>query len=89
MFNFRSLILESEAITPLELLFRDVILKLNYFAGDLDVGYRFIRKEKIQLDGLIGLKLLHFKIGGKSKVFGQIPLEGERDLLVHDPSSAE
>lgn len=85
MFNFSSLILESEVITPGELLFQDVILNLNFFAGDLDVGYRFIRKEKIQLDGLVGLKFIYFKIGGSSKVFGKIPLEGARDHLLLDP----
>lgn len=85
MFNFSSLILESEVITPSELLFQDVILNLSFFAGDLDVGYRFIRKDKIQLDGLIGLKFIYFKIGGRSKILGHIPLEGERDHLLMDP----
>jgi len=85
IFNFSSLILESEAITPKELLFQDIILNLNFFAGDLDVGYRFIRKDKIQLEGLIGLKFIYFKIGGRSKVLGNIPLEGERDHLLLDP----
>ena len=55
------------------------------FAGDLDVGYRFIRKDKIQLDSLIGLKFMYFKIGGRSKILGQIPLEGERDNLFLNP----
>lgn len=84
-FNFASLILESEAITPFELILQDIILKLIYFSGDLAVGYRFIRTNKFELDGLVGLKFIYFKIGGRSKVLGKIPLEGERDHLWMDP----
>jgi len=84
-FNFASLILESEAITPYELLLQDIVLNLNYFSGDLSAGYRFIRKDKFEFDGLVGLKFIYFKIGGKSKVLGKIPLEGERDHLWLDP----
>jgi hypothetical protein len=84
-FNFATLILESEAITPFELVFQDIVLKLNYFSGDLAAGYRIIRKDKLQLDGMVGLKFIYFKIGGRSTVLGSIPLEGERDHLWLDP----
>jgi hypothetical protein len=84
-FNFTMLILESEAITPFELILQDIVLRLNYFSGDLGVGYRIIRTNKFELDGLIGLKFIYFKIGGRSKVLGRIPLEGERDHIWLDP----
>jgi hypothetical protein len=39
-FNFASLILESEAITPFELLVQDLVLNFSIFTGDLSAGYR-------------------------------------------------
>jgi len=84
-FNFATLILESEAITPLDLLLQDIVVKLSYFSGDLSAGYRIIRKDKFELDALVGLKFIYFKIGGRSRIFGKIPLEGERDVLWLDP----
>ena len=84
-FNFASLILESEAITPLDLLLQDIVVNLNYFSGDISAGYRIIRMDKFELDGLVGLKFIYLKIGATSKIFGKIPLEGERDNLWLDP----
>ncbi len=45
-FNFASLILESEAITPFELLLEDIVLNFSIFTGDLSGGYRIIYKGK-------------------------------------------
>jgi hypothetical protein len=84
-FNFASLILESEAITPLELLFQDVILNFSIFTGDFSAGYRIIHEGKFEFDVLLGVKLLYFDIGGRSKIFGNIPLEGERSVFWIDP----
>ena len=47
--NLSSLILESEAITPLELIVQDTKIKLDYFSGDLDFGYRVIRNKKLNI----------------------------------------
>ena len=52
-FNFASLILESEAITPLELLFQDLVLNFSIFTGDLAAGYRIIHERKFEFDEAI------------------------------------
>jgi hypothetical protein len=69
-FNFSSLILESEAITPLELLLKDNIINLKYFGGDLGLGYRVVKKPKFEFDVLLGVKFVYFDIGLTSKVAG-------------------
>lgn len=84
-FNFASLILESEAITPFELLVQDLVLNFSIFMGDLSAGYRIIHEGKFEFDVLLGVKLLYFDIGGRSKIFGSIPLEGERSVFWIDP----
>lgn len=84
-FNISSLILESEAITPWELLLQDNIINLTYFAGDVGVGYRVIKNPKFEFDALLGLKFMYFKIGLKTNLAGIVPIEGERDKLWVDP----
>ena len=84
-FNLSSLILESEAITPWELLLEDNIINLTYFAGDVGVGYRVIKNPKFELDALLGMKFIYFKIGLKTNLSGIVPIEGERDRLWIDP----
>lgn len=85
-FHFSSLILESEAITPHELLLQDNILKLNYFSGDLDLGYRVVKHPKFEFDAMLGLKFIYFKIGLKTNLLGKVEVEGERDNLWIDPA---
>ena len=84
-FNFASLVLESEAITPFELLLQDIVLNFSIFTGDLSAGYRIIHEGKFEFDVLLGVKLLYFDIGGKSSVLGNVPLEGERSVFWIDP----
>lgn len=84
-FNFSSLVLESEAITPLELLLQDNIVRLSYFGGDLEAGYRFIRNPKFEMDGLVGVKFLYFGIDLKTNVLGAQQVEGARSKGWLDP----
>jgi hypothetical protein len=85
-FNFSSLILESEAITPLELLLQDNIVNLNYFSGDFGLGYRVVKHPKFEFDAMLGLKFIYFKIGLKTNLVGKVEVEGERDELWIDPT---
>jgi len=85
-FNISSLVLESEAITPLELLLQDNIVKLAYFGGDVTVGYRAINKPKFELDALLALKFIYFGIGLKTNIVGVVPVEGERSRFWVDPA---
>ncbi len=84
-FNFSALILETEAITPWELVLQDNIINLTYFSGDVGVGYRVINKPKFEFDALLGLKFIYFKIGLKTNLAGSVLVEGERDNLWVDP----
>ena len=84
-FNFTSLILESEAITPLELVLQDNIVNLTYIAGDVGIGYRVIKKPKFEFDALLGIKYVFFKIGLKTNAVGIGQIEGERQKFWFDP----
>jgi len=84
-FNFTSLILESEAITPLELALQDNIINLTHIAGDLGIGYRVIKNPKFEFDALLGIKYVFFKIGLKTNVVGIAQIEGERQRYWIDP----
>lgn len=84
-FNFASLILESEAITPLELLLQDNVINLHYYSGDLGIGYRIVKHSKFEFDALLGMKFIYFKIALATKLAGIIPVDGERDKLWIDP----
>ena len=84
-FNISSLILESEAITPLEIVLTDNIVNLAYFGGDFAIGYRAIRNEKWEFDPTIGLKFIYFDVGLSSKVLTSIPVRYERNRIWIDP----
>jgi len=85
-FNFSFLILESEAITPLELVFQDNFINLAYIAGDLGVGYRVVKKTKFEFDILAGIKYMYFKIDLKTNLFGNVMVEDERSKYWIDPA---
>jgi len=84
-FNYSALILESEAITPFELVLQDNIVKLTYMAGDLGVGYRIIKNPKFEFEGLIGMKFLYFKIDLRTNLLGIVPIDGNRSKFWIDP----
>jgi hypothetical protein len=87
-FNFSSLILESEAITPLELLLQDNIINLSYFGGDLEAGYRVVRNPKFEVDALAGLKFIYFGIDLSTDIAGSVEVEGARQKGWIDPTVA-
>ena len=84
-FNLSSLILESEAITPKELLLQNNIINLTYFGGDFGFGYRAYVRSKFEVDALLGLKFIYFKIGLSTNLVGNVPIQGERSKLYIDP----
>jgi hypothetical protein len=84
-FNFSSLILESEAITPFEFVLQDNIINLTYMAGDLGIGYRVVKNPKFEFDALLGIKFMYFKIGLKTNLIGIVPIVGERSKFWIDP----
>ena len=83
-FNFSSLILESEAITPKEILLENNNINLKYVGGDFSLGYRAVKNSKFEFDPLLGVKFIYFDIGLSSEVIG-VPLENERSRFWYDP----
>ncbi len=84
-FNFSSLILEGEAITPIELVLQDIHYRLDFYAGDLSAGYRLVRNRKIEFDILGGLKFIYFGLGGRTSILGKWEFEAARNIVWMDP----
>ena len=85
-FNFSSLIMESEAITPAEIILQGSTVNLKYYSGDLGMGYRFIKNGTFELDALGVLKFIRYDISLSTNLGGTVPIEGERGRNWMDPS---
>lgn len=86
-FNFMSLILDTDAVTPYEILLRDVNLKLHYFSGDAALGYLFMNRKKIDMEAFVGIKVASIKASVKGTVI-VFPMKAERHTLYIDPMLA-
>ena len=64
-FNIASVILEGEAITPLDLVLQDVTYRFAYVSGDISAGYFLVKNPKLEIAGLLGIKYIYFDIGGQ------------------------
>jgi hypothetical protein len=84
-FHFTGIILESKAITPNEFLLQNSIIRWTYFSGDFEAGYRMLKKKKLEVDILGGLKLAYIKIGVATDILGIKSISGEREHLILDP----
>ena len=84
-FSFSSLILEGEAITPLELVLQDISYRFDFYSGDFTVGYRLVRNRKIELDIVGGLKFIYFRVGGRTNIAGRWEFEIDRKIAWLDP----
>ena len=60
--NYSHLILEGEAVTPLEILIRGIDYRFRHVSGDMSIQYRIIKNQKFNLDAGIGLKVVDEKI---------------------------
>jgi len=85
IFNYSGLILEGDVVTPLDLILQNVRVRLDYHAGDLSVGYRFVKSDKWEFDGLTGIKFMYFGLYGSSDLVGTVPFEGNRSNFWADP----
>ncbi len=83
-FNVSSLVLESQAITPFKYVLSNNIVKLTYVSGDFGMGYRMIKKQRVNVDVLIGGKFLYFGIGVRSTLFGKKDVSVSRSQFVFD-----
>ena len=84
LFGNTTMILEGEAVTPLDLLLQDVNYRFTYAASELSGGYRLIYHDKIDLDVLLGLRMVYTAIKASSRVIGTT-FTGERDVFWYDP----
>ena len=85
-FNSSALIIESEAITPLELLLQDNVLRFTYFGGDVFGGYRILKRPKIEIDVLAGFKYIYLELEAVSTLGGRREVEGRTNQNWIDPS---
>ncbi len=85
IFNYSGLILEGDIVTPADLILQNVRVRLDYHAGDLTTGYRFVKSGKWEVDGLAGIKSIYFGISGNTDIAGTIPFEGDRYRFWVDP----
>ena len=79
-----SLVLEGKAITPFELIIKGINYRFSYLTSEISGGYRIIKKEKVNLDALIGVRMLHTKIEGSSNILGT-EFSGNRSVFWYDP----
>lgn len=63
-----SLILEGEAVTPNELISEGIDYNFTYLTSEISGGYRIIKTEKVNLEGLLGVRLLYTKIVASSNI---------------------
>ena len=84
-FNIASVILDGDAVTPLDFILQDVYLHFGYVSGDLTAGHHFVYNDKLEIAAMAGLKYIYFDIKGSTNLAGQIEFTGERDFLWMDP----
>jgi hypothetical protein len=84
-FNITSVILDGDAVTPLNFILQEVYLHFGYVSGDLTAGHHFIFNDKLEIAAMAGFKYMHFNIMGSTSLVGNVEFEGERDFLWMDP----
>ena len=84
-FNITSVILDGDAVTPLDFILQDVYLHFGYVSGDLTAGHHFIFNDKLEIAGMAGFKYMHFDLKGSASLLGNVEFTGERDFLWMDP----
>lgn len=60
--NFASFTIDGEDITPDELIIINVLYRWSPTFGEAKIGYQFLSKEKVKIDGLIGAQLNYSEI---------------------------
>jgi len=68
----------------LEDLLSSTTLDFALYSADLAAGYRLVSQPNVNLDGFLGLRLLHLKTGINTTVFG-VDVSGDRKKSYYDP----
>ncbi|WP_115460564.1 DUF481 domain-containing protein [Winogradskyella aurantiaca] len=82
--NVTSLILEGQAITPLQIITEGVDYRFTYLTSEITGGYRILKNPKLDLDVLLGVRMLYTKITGETDIVG-VTFTGERQVFWWDP----
>lgn len=82
--NVTSLVLEGDAITPLGLITEGIRYDFTYLTSEITGGYRFIKTKKLNLNGMLGVRMLYTNIGASSNIAG-VEFSGERSVFWWDP----
>ena len=84
-FHFTSIILEGEAVTPLDLIFQDVEGRWEHFSGDMMIAYRLSKKEKLNIDAGVGIKVIHESVSIAASLPIHGPIARARSVTWVDP----
>ena len=82
--NVTSLILEGEAITPFQVLTQGIDYRFSYLTSEVLAGYRIVKRNKVNLDAMLGLRMLATGISGSTDV-ANVSFDAERRLFWYDP----
>lgn len=82
--NVTSLILEGEAITPFQLVIEGIDYRFTYLTSEITGGYRILKNPKLDLDVMLGVRMLYTKIKGRTDI-AEVTFEGERQVFWWDP----
>lgn len=84
-FDITSVILDGDAVTPLDFILQDVYLHFGYVSGDLTAGHHFIMNDKLEIAAMAGFKYMYFDLKGSTSLVGKVDFDGERDFFWIDP----
>jgi hypothetical protein len=84
-FDITSVILDGDAVSPLDFILQDVYLHFGYVSGDLTAGHHFIMNDKLEIAAMGGFKYIYFDIKGSTSLIDKVEFTGERDFLWLDP----
>lgn len=85
-FHFFGLVLGGDAETPLGILFQNTKATFGYFGGDISIGYRLIKKNKLELDATVGFKWAYADFKGSTESIGLMPYEFRVNRFLWDPA---
>ena len=82
--NVTSLILEGEAVTPFEVLTKGVEYRFSYLTSEILAGYRIVKRKHINLNAMLGVRILATGISGSSDIIN-VRFDAERRVFWYDP----
>lgn len=85
-FDMSSIILDGNAITPLDAIFTNINYRLGYLGGNISAGLNMFNESKFRLDLMAGAKFTYMSIEATYDVLSTAPIEENRDEWWLDPT---